>query len=1002
MIPQIVKYFRFDSYTDEFGEIYYAPPNFKNKEEYYEGYDLAPYTISYNIKRDVDFEPDTFTIVIDPYFFQNPTNNSSLSTKRLVDDKNAFEPSVNHVIVIGPLPDTDTLKSNNGNLESYNYEVKLKDRSSPVFGFVKNFTRSGNDKITITCISFLKVLNEFQLGTNFKLNSRDETVNALQIYYEYNDVETESSDPYFASKDLKSVSASGEYRIISPIKSYDDYDYTPLYPRFKFVVNENLTIEKEGYEAPKIAWRLLQEVGWCRDNYKNEILNSLEATPYDGTASTGLVNPYQDHIYRNIATTGTQLYDEYINKYGLIITSTEVVGNDLKFKFSSFVCDGLQYDYEIMSGTGSSFINTLKDLSISTYTWTDFVFIKQKTLVIPDTWVSGYVTTYFELKGNGTNPATQVYGRIYKNGTAIGPTHIMHGQTWEGFTDNIPGLVEPGDTIELWCYQHYGTGDGGSCRNFTVTYYPNYNITQTYYGNYDPSRQSILYNLKNIADSDSLYLTVTCCPRIAQTKTSTYPTIVWDYTKVYGGLDNLKRWGVSAGFRPKLLLRRNIASSLSDLPTEFTQEDRTLKYGVFLSSTEVDDKAVLAKSIKWDLDQTDVINRLLIKYGQGSNEYSRYVEIPTRQADDNYFYLELTGSAVDSATLINLTIHYSESGVYSINRTYPVGTEDYQILRDLQTVYNKNNVYFTLTSSGNVMTIKAKTGAVKSYWNSNQNSVVLTIKKLSAMTDEMMGYNLTFIETEPIEYTLARESQKRNGVRAAKISLPEVSEYKDVLFVSSRIFKKLSNEKFKCTVQCNDIENWQLPIFKLYRVQDFSNTKQVLNDKGARIKFRVYGTAGADGVIFCILPHPDVSNHFGFVTNITSEDTASVIAGKIVSTFNVLTDLITATQVGDDGEPSPTGTTVVFQYDVQEKFPDNYKFDIANISTIIPNVRFYRYVESPGTFKQAAYDELLMLLQTEGNSKNSVHTCVFGLPSENLANIINQSINWISDIEKGQ
>ena len=158
----------------------------------------------------------------------------------------------------------------------------------------------------------------------------------------------------------------------------------------------------------------------------------------------------------------------------------------------------------------------------------------------------------------------------------------------------------------------------------------------------------------------------------------------------------------------------------------------------------------------------------------------------------------------------------------------------------------------------------------------------------------------------------------------------------------------------------------------------------------------------ANGVIFCILPHPDVSNHFGFITNITSRDTASVIAGKIVSTFNVLTDLITATQVGDDGEPSPTGTTVVFQYDVQEKFPDNYKFDIANISTIIPNVRFYRYVESPGTFKQAAYDELLMLLQTEGNSKNSVHTCVFGLPSENLANIINQSINWISDIEKGQ
>jgi len=883
MIPQIVKYFRFDSYTDEFGEIYYAPPNFKNKEEYYEGYDLAPYTISYNIKRDVDFEPDTFTIVIDPYFFQNPTNNSSLSTKRLVDDKNAFEPSVNHVIVIGPLPDTNTLKANNGNLESYNYEVKLKDRSSPVFGFVKNFTRSGNDKITITCISFLKVLNEFQLGTNFKLNSRDETVNALQIYYEYNDVETESSDPYFASKDLKSVSASGEYRIISPIKSYDDYDYTPLYPRFKFVVNENLTIEKEGYEAPKIAWRLLQEVGWCRDNYKNEILNSLEATPYDGTASTGLVNPYQDHIYRNIATTGTQLYDEYVNKYGLIITSTEVVGNDLKFKFSSFNCDGLLYDYEILN----------------------------------------------------------------KN-----------------------------------------------------------HIEQTYYGNYDPSRQSILYNLKNIADSDSLYLTVTCCPRIAQTKTSTYPTIVWDYTKVYGGIDNLKKWGVSAGFRPKLLLRRNIAKSLNDLPDEFKEEERILKYGVFLSSTETNQKAVLAKSIKWDLNQTDVINRLIIKYGQGSNEYSRYVEIPTRKANDRYFYIELSGKVEESSVLITLSIRYNSSptGIYSINRIYPEGTEDYQILNDIQTVYNKNNNFFNITSSGNVMIIQSEFDTVKEYWKSNRNdSVVLSISKLSKLKDEKMGYNISFIDEEPPEYQLARDSQKRNGVKAVKISLPEVSQYKDVLFVSSRIFKKLADEKFKCTVQCNDIENWQLPIFKLYRVEDFSNTKQVLNEKGARIKFRVTGSAGENGKIFCILPHPNISDHFGFVTdNIIKYDSASTIAGKIVNKFNGLTDLITASQVNNAGEQSSSGEIVELRYRVQEKFPNNYKFDIANISTIIPNLKFYRYVESPGTFKQAAYNELLMLLQYEANSKNSVHTCVFGLPDENLANIINQSVNWISDIEKSQ
>ena len=75
---------------------------------------------------------------------------------------------------------------------------------------------------------------------------------------------------------------------------------------------------------------------------------------------------------------------------------------------------------------------------------------------------------------------------------------------------------------------------------------------------------------------------------------------------------------------------------------------------------------------------------------------------------------------------------------------------------------------------------------------------------------------------------------------------------------------------------------------------------------------------------------------------------------------------------------------------------------MANIRSTDPGLRFYRYIDAPGQFKQSAYDEYLMLLNYEANSKNGTNVCTFGLPEESLANIINQSVNWIADIEKSQ
>lgn len=506
MIPQIIKYFRFDSYEDEEGNIFYAPPNFKGREEYYEGYNLSPFSIEYNIKRDVDFEPDSFTITIESYFFQNPLNESHYSKLKLTDTKNAFEPTTNHVIVIGPSPKQSDANAVNMEFDSYCYEDKYPEISSPVFGLIKSCTKSGSDKMIITCVSFLKVLNDFQLGTDYKLNNWNSDTNDMQIYYEYRENEEESSDPYFAPKDITRRSTSGRYMITPAVESHDKDERYPLFPTFN--VGTATANMKYGYEAPKIAHRLLQEVGWCRDGYKTECLESIATAPVSVVSpyvSTGFINPYQQF---NINAYGTgKDPDFYYNKN--IMTSTQVVTTNLKFNFSAFESDGLRYDYNIVN---------------------DYAY-------------------------------------------------------------------------------------------------------QTYYASYDPSRQSILYNLKNLADSDSLFLTVTCCPRFVKAGININDTkMVWDYKRVYGNTTNLKRWGITAGFRPKLLLRRNIAQSLGELPDEYEIAVETISYGTFNSDPTLPNRnPVLAKSISWETDQSDVINKVAIKYGQGSNDLTKYVELPSYQ-----------------------------------------------------------------------------------------------------------------------------------------------------------------------------------------------------------------------------------------------------------------------------------------------------------------------------------------------------------------------------------
>lgn len=936
MLPQMVYYFRFEPFIDPVdGRTYYAPPDFKSGRDYYEGYDMSPFTISHRIKRDVDFEPDTFTVVVDAFFFQNPYNLMQHNRDRTTDVKNAFEPTANHVVVIGPSPKDVHQRASGGNIDSYCYEDEYPEISGPVFGMVKEFKRTGADKMTLICASFLKNLGDFQLGTDFKLNGFEDELNDLQVFYEYNDDERLSSSPFFPKKEITRMDTMGYNTIEPAIKTTDRSEVPPRFPMFDYGTVRN-PLPMEGYEAPKIAWRLLQEIGWCRDAYKGEPLKKFNASLNHGVLT----------VEKDGAIIST---DEFVDSGGINpyqrfkMTADETDPRDCRLGDK----DGEAYG----TGEGPGFI--LGDRTIA-----DNVFWSVDERDTTSGWL-GFVTD----DGDKFNPNVMIGSESDFCFTAFDTDGLRYDYSVEETTVG-------GETSE--------------------------HLTETFYSNFDPSRQSILYNLKNLADSDGLYINMTCCPRFAAVEGVNNSTMVWDYRRVYGNLNNLKRWGVTAGFRPKVMLRKNMSHLRED--SVVRRVAGRLEYGVHNNDpTSRFGSSVLAKRPMWETDRTDVVNKLSIKYGQGSNEMSKYIEVPYESARERYFYVEIIGEVKDFPTITTISIAVGENDVFRVSRTYDVGVKDHHIADDIKNVYDTSNPYVEITNTGNVLIITAKTTEVSDYWNEHRDSVYMTITKTSGVTDPDFGSNIVYMAEEPAEFALARESQKRNDIRTQKLSFPEVSQLKDVLSIAANMFKKYAEEKHRCVVDCSDVNSWQMAIFELYNIVDDTSTKEVLNDEGAMIKFTVTGTAASSGLMTCMLPFPDSSDVFSFDIVVNETDGPDDLIDALLMEFNNV--------MGDNADVitvSKDGNAFVVSYRAQEKFADISSFADARLDTDALGITVTKATRQPSLFKQATYDEYLMLLNYEASSDTGTYTCTFGIPTETLSNIINQSDNWIADIEKSQ
>jgi hypothetical protein len=403
------------------------------------------------------------------------------------------------------------------------------------------------------------------------------------------------------------------------------------------------------------------------------------------------------------------------------------------------------------------------------------------------------------------------------------------------------------------------------------------------------------------------------------------------------------------------------------------------------------------------------------------------MELPLPDILEDTYVLDLSGSVGDAsgAASIQLNVQYVEASVtknYTMSRTYPVGSVAFDISNDIMNTF-RGNIHFEILSSGNSLIFIPLDAATKTLWkNNNSNpsnhSVSITATYAGPPTSaagyttysaynsalnntNKIGYTTSFIENEPLGFGIARDSQKLNGIRAAKISLPEVLTVADVLKVADRVFKKLGRTKYRCQVETSNTNAWQLPLFALYNVRDNTHTKRVVNSDGAMIEFMIYGSVplATSGHITLAVPSPYSHNLVGMMVSVTAGQSALTMLNNIKTQFNALNlNDITATV-------NSATSSITFQYGTEVEnvaYLNNEAFYQTSIGIDVNGVSTGRICTPPSQFKEVVFDEYLPLVSYDADSTKGTYTCVFGLPNEDLSNVINQAQTWIGDVEKAR
>lgn len=731
-----------------------------------------------------------------------------------------------------------------------------------------------------------------------------------------------------------------------------------------------------GYPLHKVAWRLLQQIGWCRkpfydaqnpysDEYTLTDPNNMEivddsdftTTKYDSYDTTGLHVDFHDvSITNNVVQRGVPFFNSFNSEKQSFAYNIKTISDSMGLYLYSSAKPNVENHIPIWNSSIYNQPNT-KLFSFNGCTRSEYGTIITITLGIPDGSSISYSTDPLSDITIKSLTST-VYQLLLDMVDTYQDYYII-----ERYGNNI--YVEYKNDVGGISMVATYTGDGDECLYITEKTHAAYTNTD------DIERERVYY---------------------------------------------LRKWGIFAGFNPYVSMSENPANMLlEETPTV------NLTYGGTdnRSDTELNN-AIVAKPT-WASDTKDMINRVMVKFASSSDseQDSNIAVFPSDTPSPKYFIIKTNGYATINSGSAILSISlgsdiYIETG--SITRT--IFKND--TTADILSGFNNNMLYIDGLDMYFIIYVTGDTLYATPY-KYNTSSEVSLIEEYMLDASQIQ---LTFgqdaslkvlskelVASEPPTFALARDSQAKYGVKELSIALPETSSINDAMGYVSKLLQKHMNPKDRCICEVTQTDGWTLPLFTYVNLKDYVNYDVEMLDVDWYTDVTFYETISETTqitpVIYLssgsVIPLP-----YGLDTNIFftvySDETPTVTATRFaeaVATYGTEVTTIYGTEfVSYYNTIIDEYVNMVTVHILKNEGDGGTPRDLKIFSNI-GELPYTSETIITDTFKQTKYkDKNMLLMRVENDSTKGTYLATFGQPSEDIANIVNQINTWVGDVEK--
>lgn len=751
---------------------------------------------------------------------------------------------------------------------------------------------------------------------------------------------------------------SGGRVYISPLYEKREYPATtlPLLPLSVYGFNTNSDGIKRhqynGYPLTKIAWRLLHQVGWCRKPFF-DAMNPFIGE-YDGT-----------ELVKNTAYITDGLEMDFIDDYIYNGETYQTIPFFSSFDLAKQPC---AFNLKTISDGMGLYMNAATRPKIEGYkpVWDEGVYNSKNSSLI----------TFYGCSSNQFNNLVNINIKLPDGAVNVTTTHI-HDMSLNAVASVVyDTIISTSGVTDYYDVEKHGNqiyiefeSDVGGITISSITSDPS-SIT--------PSLSYTQLNKSGYAyEGDRLK------------------------EKIY----YLRKWGVMAGFHPYIKMQ---ASPISRLQEPAVSGDVYYGGGNYREA-DITNHPMVGKPV-WATDTKDMINKVIVKFTSGvSGDESGMVVLPSEVKEYKYYVIRLGGYVKAEAETATLTLNLGNvigSASITVNLFKNVTSSDICAMFDnkILQVTGDYTYGFLITASGNYIFIRPfKPDSTYAEPSVTEKLIIdsTQIDMIFTLASNVSVENKEVVEEDDTLFNLARNSQAQYGIRQLSISLPETTSINDTMSYVSKLLHKYLNPKDRCICE---MTNNNLPLFHYSRVVDYTNFDIQERVFDWYMDVIVYGTAQVTQTVTGLM---FTKNNASIAIPWNTTDVFTSVVGE---RHNLFADKLAGFINGyiDYADNEPYYTTEV-EYSTNSStvhiFVAKDGPGRLNDFKLFFSAEPVRYVVKSyidGKLNSSKIKERnLVLMRMEMDSKSGTYLAIFGQPSEDMANIINQVNTWVGDVEKG-